>query len=106
VVNASGQVVASSTDLRGRTAVAAVRPPVGTTVEVPAGVPLPGDDHNGTTVATTVATSSGNLTIYAVSSRDQAEDSVHDLELALAIVLPILVVVSAVLVWILAGRAA
>jgi signal transduction histidine kinase len=30
---------------------------------------------------------------------------VHDLELALAIVLPILVVVSAVLVWILAGRA-
>ncbi|HEX4244943.1 MAG TPA: ATP-binding protein, partial [Acidimicrobiales bacterium] len=36
---------------------------------------------------------------------DQAEDSVHDLELALAIVLPILVVISAVLVWILAGRA-
>ena len=40
-----------------------------------------------------------------MSSRLQAEDSVHDLELALAIVLPILVVVSAVLVWILAGRA-
>ncbi len=105
VVNASGVVVASSTDLRGRAPVAAVRPPVGVVVGVPAGVPLPGDDHNGITVATTVATSKGTFTIYAVSSRDQAEDSVHDLELALAIVLPILVVVSAVLVWILAGRA-
>jgi signal transduction histidine kinase len=105
VVNASGVVVASSTDLRGRAAVASVRPPVGAVVGVPAGVPLPGDDHNGITVATTVATSKGTFTIYAVSSRDQAEDSVHDLELALAIVLPILVLVSAVLVWILAGRA-
>jgi signal transduction histidine kinase len=105
VVNAEGAVVAASADLEGRKAVASVRPPVGALVPVPAGVPLPGDGHNGIAVATTVATSKGNLTIYAVSSRDQAEDSVHDLELALAIVLPILVVVSAVLVWILAGRA-
>lgn len=105
VVNAAGAVVASSADLRGRTAVAAVRPSVGDHVQVPAGVPLPGNDHNGITVATTVATSTGHLTIYAVSSRDQAEDSVHDLEIALAVVLPILVVVSGVLVWILAGRA-
>jgi signal transduction histidine kinase len=105
VVNANGTVVASSTDLRGRTAVASVRPPVGHLVDIPAGVPLPGEEHNGIAVATTVETPKGNLTIYAVSSRLQAEDSVHDLELALAIVLPILVVVSAVLVWILAGRA-
>jgi signal transduction histidine kinase len=105
VVNAEGVVVAASADLEGRKAVASVRPPVGALVPVPAGVPLPGDEHNGIAVATTVSTDKGNLTIYAVSSRDQAEDSVHDLELALAIVLPILVVVSTVLVWILAGRA-
>jgi signal transduction histidine kinase len=97
--------LAASADLEGRKAVASVRPPVGALVPVPAGVPLPGDEHNGIAVATTVSTDKGNLTIYAVSSRDQAEDSVHDLELALAIVLPILVVVSTVLVWILAGRA-
>ena len=105
VVNAEGAVVAASADLQGRKAVASVRPPVGALVPVPAGVPLPGDGHNGIAVATTVATDKGNLTIYAVSSRDQAEDSVHDLELALAIVLPILVVVSTILVWILAARA-
>jgi signal transduction histidine kinase len=105
VVNAEGVVLAASADLEGRKAVASVRPPVGALVPVPAGVPLPGDEHNGIAVATTVSTDKGNLTIYAVSSRDQAEDSVHDLELALAIVLPILVVVSTVLVWILAGRA-
>ncbi len=105
VVDGTGRVVLASSDLRGRPAVSSVRPAVGhqQTLSTP-GV-LPGDDDPDLTVATTVDSPHGPRTVYAVATVEQVGDSTQDLAVALAIGLPILVVLAGVLAWVLAGRA-
>jgi signal transduction histidine kinase len=64
-----------------------------------------GGDEPGVAAATTVRTSLGLLTVYALGSTEQTERSTHAVTVALAVVLPLLVVGAAALAWMLAGRA-
>ncbi len=105
VVNDRGTVLASSADLAGRHAVSALRPPTGTRARVTVGPDLAGDDNPDLAVAYTVMTRHGPTTIYALASVEQAEDSVHDLAIVLLLSMPVLLVLSGVLAWLLAGRA-
>ncbi len=105
VVDARGKVVDASTDLRGKPPVSSARPPVGERVVVRTDAELPGDENHDLAVATTVVTPRGELTVYAVASADQVDDTVRELIAALAVVLPLLAAASAVLAWLLAGRA-
>src|SRR6202011_1663002 len=105
VVDRAGQVVAASEALRGRRAVSRVRPGTGQRVTIHTVGLLRGDDGPDLTVATTVETGQGPLTVYAVSSVEGTEDSWHDTAVAMAVVLPLVVAVSGILAWKLTGRA-
>jgi signal transduction histidine kinase len=107
VVDATGRVLAASADLAGRPAVSGIRPPPGTRMVLRTPRALAGDDDEASdlTVATTVLTRRGPLTVYVVASDDPTEDSLRALAVALAIVLPSLAVLSGGLAWVLAGRA-
>ncbi len=105
VVNASGQVLGASPDLAGRQAVAQVRPPAGHEAVISSPGLLPGDDDADVAVALTVPSRRGPVTVYAVASVEQIERSTRWLIVALGIAVPVLVALSGVLAWTLAGRA-
>jgi len=105
VVDAHGRVVAASADLADRRALSPLRPPVGDHLMLRTFPVFREDDDTDLTAVTTVATAHGPLTVYATTSVEQVENSTHLLALALLVGLPLLVVVSGILAWILAGRA-
>lgn len=106
VVDAEGRVIAHSPDLGTARAVTDVRPAVGQSTVLTVPSVLPGNDTDGNlTAALTVDSPRGPLTVYALVSDDQAERSTHQLAFVLALTLPLLVVVSGLLAWRLAGRA-
>ncbi|MGP8059783.1 MAG: sensor histidine kinase [Acidimicrobiales bacterium] len=105
VVDAQGNVVVQTANLSVHRQVSGQRPPVGDQAVVPTGVVVHGADDPGLTVATTVATRGGPVTVYVVASTESIEDSTHDVALPLAIVLPLLAVLAGAFAWILAGRA-
>ena len=104
IVDARGRVVSASPELKAAAPVLASRPPPGQRwVRSVPGV-LPGDDHD-VVVAQTVRSPDGTRTVLVVASTEQAEGSVHDVAVALAGAVPVLVALSGVLAWVLAGRA-
>ena len=105
VVNAKGQVLTSSGDLDRRGPVTTIRPPVGGRMILATTGELPGDDEADTTVAVTVSSPKGPLTVYAVSSGEATENSTHLLGFFLALGLPFVLLISGLAAWILAGRA-
>jgi signal transduction histidine kinase len=105
VVDASGRVLSASADLAGRDALSEIRPAVGTHEILRTTPVFPGDDQPDLTVATTVRTPQGPVTVYAATSTEPSENSTHLLALALAVVLPLLVALVGGLEWVLAGRA-
>jgi signal transduction histidine kinase len=105
VVDARGTVVAASDGLAGKPPVSAVRPGPGTRATLSTPGMLADDDENDVTVAETTATAAGPLTVYAVASAGGVRDSWHDAAVAFGAVLPLVVGVSGLLAWWLAGRA-
>jgi signal transduction histidine kinase len=104
VVDARGRVVSASTAVAGRPPVSAARPPVGVR-EVLRTPPLFGTDDDALDVATSVHARQGLLTVYAITSVQQEENSTHLLVLLLVGIVPVLAAVAGVLGWELAGRA-
>jgi signal transduction histidine kinase len=105
VVNAKGRVLSSSADLIGHEALSGIRPRPGQR-EILRTVPVfRADDDTDLTVASTVKTRGGTETVYATTSVEQVENSTHLLILALLVLLPVLVVLSGVFAWVLAGLA-
>lgn len=105
VVDASGRVVSASADLAGRPALSHDRPPVGSHDVLRTPPVFRGDDDDDLTVATTVSTARGPLTVYAATSTSPSERSAHLLGLGLAVALPLLVVLAAGVEWVVVGRA-
>ncbi len=105
VVDGTGKVISSSADVIGRPAFSDVRPAVGHQQSLRTFAVFREDDDTDLTVASTVASPHGPRTVYAATSVEQVENSTHLLELALLVVLPLLVVVSGFLAWVLAGLA-
>ncbi|HUA95436.1 MAG TPA: histidine kinase dimerization/phospho-acceptor domain-containing protein, partial [Acidimicrobiales bacterium] len=105
VVDATGRVLTASEDLTGRRALSGVRPPVGVHEVIHTRPVFRGDDDPDLTVATTVRTPRGPVTVYAATSVEPTENSTHVLALSLAVGLPLLVALVGVLEWVLAGRA-
>jgi signal transduction histidine kinase len=105
VVDATGRVLSASQDLAGRRALSDVQPPVGVHEVIHTRPVFRGDDDLDLTVATTVRTPRGPVTVYAATSVEPTENSTHVLALSLAVGLPLLVALVGVLEWVLAGRA-
>lgn len=105
IVDARHQVLVSTAELAGHSAVSAAVPPLGQTQTLLGVKALPGDDDADVAVAMTVATPHGSRTIYVLGTTEQAEDTAHDVLLPLLVVLPTLVVVVGILVWWLVGWA-
>jgi signal transduction histidine kinase len=98
-------VISSSADVIGRRAFSTVRPPVGQQKVLRTFPVFRADDDTDLTVANTVSSPRGLRTVYAATSIEQVENSTHLLVLALLVVLPLLVVISGFLAWLLAGLA-
>ena len=105
VVDATGRVLSASQDLGDRKALSDVRPPVGVHEVIRTRPVFRGDDDLDLTVATTVRTPRGPVTVYAATSVEPTENSTHVLALSLAVGLPLLVALVGALEWVLAGRA-
>ncbi len=106
VVNSHGLVIGSSSELSNQRPVTTFRPPVGQdTVLHTRNAFLGGGDDDNLTAAVTVSSPLGIRTVYAVASTNQIESTSHDLEAILLSAIPILVIASGILAWLLAGRA-
>lgn len=105
VVDGAGRVVSASADLAGLPALSRVRPAVGTHEILRTRPVFRGDDDDDLTVATTVRTAHGPVTVYAATSTEPTENSTHLLALSLVVGLPLLVALAAGLEWVLVGRA-
>lgn len=101
VVDAGGAVVASSPNLRGRPAIARLRPGQSTTVD------LPLDDHPFVAVATAADThtDAGRLTVIVARTLDTVDESTRVVTRLLAVGLPLLLLVVAATTWKVVGRA-
>lgn len=105
VVDAKGSVVTTTANLAGEPPISQLRPPVGTSrSEIASGLPI-GDGARFVIVATTVAGPNGDLTVYSSASLEEADETVHDVALALWLGVPVLVGLVAVLTRGLVGRA-
>lgn len=105
VVTADGRVLTSTPDLAGRPALSSLHPPVGQQRVLALPGVLARDDDADAGVALTVQSPRGPLTVYSLASVEQIEASTHSLALALAVALPILLLLVGILSWRLASRA-
>jgi signal transduction histidine kinase len=104
VIDANGKVLWASSDLVNRSIPRFVRPR-GAKVEVTTVHGVLKGDEKDLLVARVVNSGNGPLTIVALASYQQAETSIRSLAAALVVGLPIAVLLSGVLAWLLAGRA-
>lgn len=103
VVDPSGRVVAASTALRGRGAIAAFRPPGSGLVAW--SERLTADDEMYRIVGISTSTPTEPVTIYAAASLESATDSVTRVKGALAAGIPLLLLVVGAMCWWIVGRA-
>jgi signal transduction histidine kinase len=106
VVDSTGRVVMATEALAELPPVSAIQPPVGRHQIVPLAVgSLKGDDGVDVIAASTVGTSTGRATVYAVAYGSQLDRSRRSLIVGLGIILPLIMVVTGLLAWMLTGLA-
>lgn len=105
VVDASGNVVAATDNLEGEPPISDLRPDGDDPEsEVVSDTPI-GDGGRFVVVATTVDTDEGTFTILSSASLEETEETVRAMSVALALGIPVLVALVAVVTRALVGRA-
>ena len=106
ITDRSGRVLTASEGLRGQPAVSNTRPPIGVHLSVPlAAKDLGGEDGVNVIEATTVRLRTGGVTIYAVAFGSQLDRSTRAILISLGIALPLIVLLTGGLAWVLTGLA-
>lgn len=106
VVSEQGQILNATESLFKGPPVSEVKPPVGTPQSVPlAPAYSKSDDGIGVVEATSVTTSTGTVTVYAVAYGTQIESSNRSLIIGFAFILPNVLLVLGTLIWIMTGLA-
>lgn len=102
VLDAEGDVVASSTDLRGRAPVARLRPGPGQTVTTEVRLPFDDDPYRFTALGGEVG--GRTFTVLIGQSLGTGEDTLHAAEVALAVAGPLLLLAVAGATYLFIGR--
>ncbi|MDQ6727473.1 MAG: ATP-binding protein [Actinomycetota bacterium] len=105
VVDARGQVVASSTNLEGEAAIATFAPPAsGAATRTLSNLPV-GGGHSFRVVAVGADTSRGRVTVYVATSLAGVDDTIQTVQGILLAGSPLLLMLVAAMTWVIVGRA-